>query len=72
MTTTEQMKAIMDKIRSISPETRLDGLKMLRSVLSGLLTMVDLAIKADESMKTQEGGTHAEEGQETQIPSREG
>ena len=71
MTTTEQMKAIMEKIRSVSPEKRLEGLKMLRSVLSGVLTMVDLAIKSDESM-TQEGGAHAEEGQETQNTSREG
>ena len=71
MTTTEQMKAIMGKIRSVSPEKRLEGLKMLRSALSGILTLVDLAIKQDESM-AQEGGTHAEEGQETQNTSREG
>lgn len=71
MTTTEQMKAIMDKIRSVSPEKRLEGLKMLRSVLSGLITLVDLAIKQDEPM-AQEGGAHAEEGQETQDTSREG
>lgn len=72
MTTTEQMNAIMDKIRSVSPEKRLEGLKMLRSALSGLILLVDLAIKQDEPMQAQEGGKHAEEGQETQIPSREG
>lgn len=77
MTTTEQMKAIMmkaimDEIRSVLPEKRLEGLKMLRSTLSGLITLVDLAIEQDEPMQAQEGGTHAEERQETQIPSREG
>lgn len=72
MTTTEQMKAIMEKIRSVSPEKRLEGLKMLRSALSGLIMLVDLAIKQDEHMQAQEGGTHAEEGQETQNTSREG
>lgn len=72
MTTTEQMKAIMDKIRSVSPEKRLEGLKMLRSALSGLILLVDLAIKQDEPMQAQEGGAHAEEGQETQNTSREG
>lgn len=71
MTTTEQMKAIMEKIRSVSPEKRLEGLKMLRSALSGLIMLVDLAIKQDEPM-AQEGGTDAKEGQETQIPGREG
>lgn len=72
MTVTEQMKAIMEKIRSVSPEKRLEGLKMLRSALSGLIMLVDLAIKQDEPMQAQEGGTDAKEGQETQIPSREG
>ena len=44
MNTTEQMKALLEKLRSADPEVRLAGLLSLKAVLTTILLWVDKAI----------------------------
>lgn len=44
MSTTEQMKALLEKLRSADPEVRLAGLLSLKAVLTTIMIWIDKAI----------------------------
>lgn len=45
--TTEQMRMILDKVRSVDPETRRKGLQALRDALSLIINMIDAQLNKE-------------------------
>lgn len=51
MSTTEQMKALLEKLRSADPEVRLAGLLSLKAVLTTIMIWIDKAIDRERGEK---------------------
>ena len=51
MSTTEQMKALLEKLRSADPEVRLAGLLSLKAVLTTFMIWIDKAIDRERGEK---------------------
>lgn len=49
MTTTEQLKELMKKLRSADPDVRLAGLLSMKAVLTTILMWIDKAIEKERS-----------------------
>lgn len=45
--TTEQMRMILDKVRSADPETRRKGLEALRAALVMIISMIDVQLNKE-------------------------
>ena len=51
MSTTEQMKALLEKLRSADPEVRLAGLLSLKAVLTTIMIWIDKTIDRERGEK---------------------